>query len=150
MTRVMALLLIAISVTLAAAAAAAAQRAELSDIEDEVMCVVCGTPLALSEAPSADRERAFIQRRIGEGMTKAQIKRALVREYGEDVLAMPASRGFSLGAYLVPIAVVLGALAALVVTLRRRRGATEPPAEPVGEEFEDLVDADLAGVGRRP
>ena len=148
MSRLMALLLVAISVT-PAAAAAAAPRAELSDIEDEVMCVVCGTPLALSEAPSADRERAFIQRRIDEGMTKAEIKRALVGEYGEDVLAMPTGRGFSLGAYLVPIAVVLGALAALVVTSRRRRGAAEPPAEPVEEQFEDLVDADLAGVGRR-
>ena len=147
MSRLMVLLLVAISLA-PAAAAVAAPRAELSDIEDEVMCVVCGTPLALSEAPSADRERAFIQRRIDEGMTKAQVKHALVREYGEGVLAMPTGRGFSLGAYLVPIAVVLGALAALGVTLRRRRGAAESPAGPAGEGFEDLVDADLAGAGR--
>ena len=149
MSRLLALVLVAISIG-PAATAVAAPRAELRDREDEVMCGGCGTPLPLSEAPAADRERAFIQRRIDEGMTKTQIKRALAWEYGEEVLAMPAGRGFSLAAYLVPIAVMLGVLAALLAALRRRRGATEAPAEPLGGTFEDQVDADLAGVDPRP
>ena len=45
---------------------AAEPRASLPDIEDEVMCVECGTPLNLSNAPVADREREFIEREIGE------------------------------------------------------------------------------------
>lgn len=82
------------------------------------MCPVCGTPLALSESPLAERERAFIQRRIDRGMTKEQIKQALAREFGQDVLAMPAARGFSLSAYVVPIAVLVAALASLAVSLQ--------------------------------
>ena len=132
-----------------AADAVAAQRPELSDIEDEVMCPVCGTPLALSESPSADRERAFIQRRIDEGKDKDQIKRALVVEFGEEVLAMPTGRGFSLTAYLVPIAVLAFAFASLFVTLRRRKDIVEPPLDSAGDGFDDLVDADLAGRPQR-
>ena len=143
MRRLVTIVLLGFSIG-AADDAVAAQRPELSDIEDEVMCPVCGTPLALSESPSADRERAFIQRRIDEGRSKEQIKRALVSEFGEDVLAMPPGRGFSLTAYLVPIAVLAVAFASLIVTLRRRRGVVERWSDPAGDGFSDLVDADLA------
>ena len=148
MRRLVAIVLLVSSLGMAGDAAAA-QRPELSDIEDEVMCPVCGTPLALSESPSADRERAFIQRRIDEGKNKDQIKRALVSEFGEEVLAMPSARGFSLTAYLVPMAVLAVAFASLLATLRRRRGVAETPALPAGDGFDDLVDADLAGRRER-
>ena len=144
MRRLVAIVLLGLSIGVAGDAVAA-QRPELSDIEDEVMCPVCGTPLALSESPSADRERAFIQRRIDEGKNEEQIKRALVAEFGEEVLAMPSGRGFSLTAYLVPIAVVAIAFASLFATLRRRRDMVEPPLDAAGDGFDDLVDADLAG-----
>ena len=144
MRRLLGIVLLGLSLGVAGDAVAA-QRPELSDIEDEVMCPVCGTPLALSESPSADRERAFIQRRIDEGKSKEQIKRALVAEFGEEVLAMPAGRGFSLTAYLVPIAVLAVAFASLLATLRRRRGIVEPPLDSTDDGFDDLVDADLAG-----
>ena len=36
-------------------------KTTLGDVEDEVMCPVCGTPLGLAtEAPQAERERALI------------------------------------------------------------------------------------------
>ena len=42
-------------------------KTTLGDIEDEVMCPVCGTPLGLaSEAPQAQRERAYIERLIAQ------------------------------------------------------------------------------------
>ena len=46
------------------------------------MCVECGTALNVSTSPVADREREFIRRRIAEGKSKAEIKAALVEEYG--------------------------------------------------------------------
>ena len=65
--RVVALALIA-ALALSVAAGASAQscpRTTLADVEDEVMCPVCGTPLGLaSEAPQAQRERAYIERMI--------------------------------------------------------------------------------------
>jgi cytochrome c-type biogenesis protein CcmH len=109
---------------------AAEPRASLTDIEDEVMCPICGTPLSLAAAPQAERERAFIRRLIGRGQTKDEIKDALVREYGEEVLATPDSGGFDLAAWLVPAGGLLLAAIALVIGVRqwRRRGADREPA----------------------
>jgi len=124
--------------------APAASDVTLSDIEDEVMCITCGTALSLSEAPLAQRQRAFIQRLIDRGLTKDQIKARLVEEFGTAVLATPPRSGFSLAAYLVPPAVLLLAVAGLLVGLRRRRDGARPPDVPARDDFEALVDADLA------
>jgi cytochrome c-type biogenesis protein CcmH/NrfF len=115
-----------------AAAAAPAQAAQakvsFNDIEDEVMCVVCGTPLNLSESPQADRERAYIRRLIAQGDSKAQIKAALKAQYGPAVLALPQDSGFDLAAYVVPIAAVGVALLLLIVFVPRWRRRTPEPA----------------------
>lgn len=131
--------------------AAAEQRASLAEIEKQVMCPVCGTLLQLAESPQAQREKAFVKRLIGEGRTEEQIKDALVAEYGEEVLALPPGSGFSLSAYLVPIAAFLIAAAALAAGVWRWRRAGGGPraadapnaAGPSGDEAERL-DADLA------
>lgn len=131
------------------AAAAATPQVSQSEIEGEVMCPVCGTLLELAEAPQAQRQKAFIARLIAAGRTEAQIKDALVAEYGEEVLALPRGSGFSLSAYLVPIvAFLLAAVALAVGVLRWRRGGGsggggEEPAEPSPEQS-DRLDADLA------
>jgi cytochrome c-type biogenesis protein CcmH len=122
-------------------------RTSLPDIEDEVMCPICGTLLELSESPQADRERVFIRRLIAEGRSKQEIKDALVAEYGRSVLATPKGSGFDLTAYVVPIAAFLLAAIAIVVGVRRwrrsaRREETEPTA-PSGEDAERL-ESDLA------
>ncbi len=70
-------------------AVAPAPQASLPDIEDEVMCVECGTVLSVSNSPVAIQERAFIREQIAAGKDKAQIKAALVDEYGEEILAKP-------------------------------------------------------------
>jgi cytochrome c-type biogenesis protein CcmH len=124
-------------------------RAALPDIEDEVMCPVCGTLLQLSESPQADRERVFIRRLIAEGRSKQQIKDALVGQYGNSVLATPRGSGFDLTAYLAPIIAALVAATALVVGVRRwrrsaRRGEPDPEAEPPRGEDAERLDSDLA------
>ena len=130
--------------------AGAAPRASLIEIEKEVMCPVCGTLLQLAESPQALREKAFIRRLIAEGKTEAQVKDALVAEYGEEVLALPQGSGFSLSAYVVPIVAFFAAAIALALgVLRWRRaggdgGRGRPdPAGPKGDDAERL-DADLA------
>jgi len=109
---------------LAPAALAARSDATLPDIEDEVMCPICGTQLGIAESPQAERERDFIRDRIAEGLDKEQIKDALVAEYGSEVLATPSTSGFDLAAWVVPGLIVIVAGGALVVGLRRwrRRG----------------------------
>jgi cytochrome c-type biogenesis protein CcmH len=122
-------------------------RASLPDIEDEVMCPICGTLLELSDSPQADRERVFIRRLIAQGYSKQQIKDRLVNEYGNSVLATPRGSGFDLTAYLIPIVAFVAAAAALTVGVRRwrrsgRRREPEPTA-PEGEEAARL-ESDLA------
>ena len=120
----------------APAAWAACPRTSLADIEDEVMCPVCGTPLSVAiEAPQARRQRAFILERIERCQSKGEIKAALTAEFGPKVLATPVGRGFDLAAYVVPALVLLGAAATMAVAglrWRRRRQAGEPPPS-IGE-----------------
>lgn len=113
-------------------AQAVAPRTTLPAVESQAMCVTCKIPLTVAQSPQADRERAFIQRLIDAGLTEAQIKRALVREYGPAVLALPSTHGFDLAVYLVPPCVVLallGLLALLLPRWRRRARAAAPGSE---------------------
>ncbi len=122
----------------------------LAELEEEVMCPVCGTLLQLAESPQAQREKAFISRLIEEGRTEAQIKDALVAEYGDEVLALPPDSGFSLSAYVVPIVAFLIAALALALGIWRWRRAGGPKdgdsAQAAGPSDEDAerLDADLA------
>ena len=112
----------------AAAMAQDCPKTTLGDIEDEVMCPVCGTPLGLaSEAPQAQRERAYIERLIASCKSKDQVKQALVAEFGDSVLAMPGDQGGdSFGdvlVYVVPalgILLAAGGIAFAVVRWKRR------------------------------
>lgn len=147
------LVLLALAALLALAPAApAAQQVTLGEIEEEVMCPVCGTLLQLAEAPQAQQEKAFIARLIAEGKSEEEVKDALVAEYGDAVLATPEGSGFNLSAYLVPIAALLLAAVALAIGVIRWRRAGGGPnsgdtsgqtAGPSGEDAERL-DADLA------
>lgn len=123
-------------------------RANLPEIEDEVMCPVCGTLLGLSRAPAAERQRVFIRRLIAEGKDKEEIKAALVAEYGGQVLALPENRGIDVWAYLMPvIGLVLGAAAviwAIIAWRRRKPDRNDPPGRgPSGDES-DRIDRDMA------
>jgi cytochrome c-type biogenesis protein CcmH/NrfF len=140
----------ALALALLAPTTVAAERASLTEIEKQVMCPVCGTLLQLAESPQAQRERVFIDRLIDEGRTEAEIKDALVAEYGDEVLALPPDSGFSLSAYVVPIVAFLIAAAALAVgVLRWRRAGRKgdgpgPHAQGPSAEDSDRLDADLA------
>ncbi len=136
-----------------APAAAAAPRASLTDIEDEVMCLECGTALNVSDSDVAAQQRDFIAELIAQGKTKQQVKDALVAEYGPRVLAEPGDDGFELTAWLVPVLAALAALALVVLTARRWRTARPPADEPgrdpaLDPEDARRLDAELAAFDR--
>ena len=142
--------LIALLAALAFVAPAAAQapRASLPDIEDEVMCVECGTVLSVSSSPVALQERAFIREQIAAGKDKKQIKAALVEEYGEGVLAEPGRDGFNATLWIVPIVLVLLSAVGIGIALKRWRAnaSDEPEAEappPLSAEDARRLDAEL-------
>ena len=124
---------LAVAVAPAGALGAACQRTSVAEIENEVMCPVCKTPLALAqEAPQADRERAFILERVEQCQSKAEIKAALAAEFGDEVLAMPEDEGFDLAAYLVPLLGLVGGLGACALAVVRWRGRRASAPLPAG------------------
>ncbi len=111
-------------------------RTTLPAVESQVMCVTCKISLSVAQSPQADRERAYIQRLVDEGRTLAEVKSALVYQYGSAVLALPPSHGFDLGVYIVPAVVVLALLVAAAVLLPRwRRRARAAQAARDAEEI---------------
>ena len=125
-----------------------APQASLPDIEDEVMCVECGTVLSVSNSPVAQQERDFIRDQIAAGKDKDEIKQALVAEYGEEVLADPGTGGFNLTLWVVPIVIVLLAVGGIGVAYKRWRANAEPEAEaelppPLSPEDARRLDAEL-------
>jgi cytochrome c-type biogenesis protein CcmH len=133
----------------ATAAAQACPRTTLADVEDEVMCPVCGTPLELAtEAPQAQRERAYIERLIAGCRSKEEIKRALVAQFGENVLALPGDEGDDdLGdilVYLIPaLAIALAVAGITFAVVRWRRDPTGAPRAAGPALDSQRLDADM-------
>jgi cytochrome c-type biogenesis protein CcmH len=142
--------LMVLTLALSGPASAVEPQASLPQLEDEVMCPICGTLLGLSHAPAAERQRVFIRKMIREGADEQEIKDALVAEYGPQVLALPDDEGINLWAYVVPVIVfVLAGLAVVwtVLRMRRNRKNQPPPGGPAsGPSSGDSqkLDEDLA------
>jgi cytochrome c-type biogenesis protein CcmH len=126
--------------------ASAAPQTSLADLEDEVMCPICGTLLELSGSPQAERQRVFIGRLVAAGASEEEVKDALVAEYGREVLATPEGSGFELSAYLVPVVGFAIAAVALALGLRRwrRSGDRDPDRPAPAADDADRLEADLA------
>jgi cytochrome c-type biogenesis protein CcmH/NrfF len=138
------------------AGAVVTPRASLSDIENDVMCVSCREPLAVAQSPQALAERDFIRTLIAHGLTKAQIEKQLVAQYGVAVLGRPPAHGFNLTVYILPPALLIAGAGILVVTLPRWRrrakaraaaapGAAAPALDPAEAR---RLDEDLARFGQ--
>jgi cytochrome c-type biogenesis protein CcmH len=145
--RAIALVVLGAALVLAAPAAAAPSEA---DLEQQFMCVECGTALSVSQSPVADRERALIRRDLAAGKSVAQIKADMVEAYGPDVLAEPSGGGFDVTAWLVPAVLVLLAAAGLLVAARRwrRPQGAQPAPPPLDPADAARLDADLAAHDR--
>ena len=134
------------AVAAAPGSALGADPPNAADLEAELVCPVCETTLDQSDAPVAQRMKAFIRERIAAGDTEAEIKDALVAELGPGVLATPSKSGFGLLAWLVPLGVVLGAaiVVALLIRSWSRRPPPPPSEPPVDPELERRLDDELA------
>ncbi|MFI5025263.1 MAG: cytochrome c-type biogenesis protein CcmH [Solirubrobacterales bacterium] len=132
------------------ASAVAIPQTTVTEIEGEVMCPICGTLLELSDSPQARREKVYVAKLVAGGKSKAEIKDALVAQYGPEVLALPRGSGFDLTAYLVPVLALLIAIVAIALAVVRWRrdgtraqASTEAASGPRDEDTERL-DADIA------
>jgi cytochrome c-type biogenesis protein CcmH len=144
-------LLAAFAFALVAPTTALAQdcpKTTLGDVEDEVMCPICGTPLALAtEAPQAQRQRAFIERQIADCRSKAEIKQALVAQFGEGVLALPGDEEdddvADVLVYVVPAIGIVAALAGIAFAVMRWRGRRPRRAAAAAGGDSNRLEADM-------
>ena len=145
-------LAVLLALALLAPTAATAAPPSLTDIEDEVMCLECGTALNVSNSAVADQEREFIAALIAQGKSKQEVKDALVAEYGPRVLAEPSDGGFELTAWLVPLLAGAVALALVALTARRWRRVRPAAADrrdpALAPDDERRLDAELAAFDR--
>lgn len=130
--------------------AAAKPHVSLALIERQAMCVTCKVALNESQSPQANLEREYIRSLIYQGDGEARIKRLLVAQYGPTALGLPGAHGFDIAVYLVPAAVVLALLAAVLLLIPswRRRARTRAqaigPAVALSPEDSARLESDLA------
>ena len=144
--RLAAVLLAIVLGLLVSSTAGAADPPRAADLEAELVCPVCETTLDQSNAPVAERMKAFIRERFAAGDSEQEIKDALVAQFGPGVLAEPPGGGFGLLAWLIPLATVVIAVVVVAVLVRgwsRRRGeaVVDPPLD---SDLERRVDEELA------
>ena len=145
MIRLAAVLMFAALAAVSAGVAATPPRA--ADLEAEIVCPVCETTLDQSNAPIAEKMKAFIRARIAAGDSEQQIKDALVAQFGTKVLAQPPGGGFGLLAWLLPLGALLaGAVVVgfLVRSWSRRRDVAPAEGDDLDPELERRLDEELA------
>jgi cytochrome c-type biogenesis protein CcmH len=151
-TILVALAALALAAAITQSAIAASSRASFIQVQNDVMCVACHEPLAVAQSPEAFSERAYIRQLISRGLTKRQIEKNLVANYGPAVLAKPPAQGFNLVIYILPPALLILGIALLLYTLprwrrRSRLAASEPmggSSSPLDPEDERRLREDLA------
>jgi cytochrome c-type biogenesis protein CcmH len=119
------------ALALAAPAFASEEHPTLGELEGQLMCPICeGETLAQSDAPAAQRIKAYVQGRIDQGATRSQIKNELVDQWGKRILAAPPRHGFDLLAWALPLVGLLGGAGVLGLLAWRWTRVREPEPAP--------------------
>jgi cytochrome c-type biogenesis protein CcmH/NrfF len=139
----------AAALVLAAPAAACAHpRTSLAYLQGQVMCPTCHTTLDMSDSQAAHQIDVFISKKINACWTAKRIEAALVRNYGQGIIAAPSHRGFDLLAWWLPIVGVLGGALVLALGVWRWSRRHEPEEQAAGSgldaETERRLDEVLA------
>ena len=110
-----------------------AQEARAQALFDGIRCVVCQhEAIADSPAVIAADMRGLVREQIAAGRSDAEIRRDLVRRYGDFVLFQPPVRAGTWLLWFGPFALMAAVGAALLLMARRRR--IEPAALSPDEE----------------
>lgn len=151
-------LLILVALALLAAPAAHADDLDerVRQIASQLQCPVCQS-VSAADSPSelARQMRGVIRQKLEQGETAEQIIQYFIDRYGEGVLLNPPKRGFTLGAWLAPLAILLAGgwvVASFVRAHTRRAGAREALEETTAPaaELERYREAVRRELGDRP
>lgn len=97
-----------------------ALEARTSAVASQLRCPVC-QGLSIQDSPSelAQSMRSLVRDQLAQGKTPDEVKAYFVSKYGEWILLSPAPHGFNLLAYAIPVLIVLGGGALIVLAVRR-------------------------------
>lgn len=106
---------------------------ETRAIAKELRCPVCaGETVADSNAELSVQMRGIIRQKLEAGESRDAIMSYFVASYGEQVLASPPPRGFTLGVWLAPVVALLLGLAVVYAVLRGWLRGQGDPTIPTG------------------
>jgi cytochrome c-type biogenesis protein CcmH len=142
------------ALALATPAMASERHPTLAELEDQLMCPVCqGETLAQSDSVPAQRIKAHLQQRIGQGWSRSRIINEEVDIWGTRILAAPRKHGFDLLAWVLPLVGIFAAAGILALLAWRWTRTREEPVplgpaslngRPLDPELEKRLDEELA------
>ena len=107
-----------------------AQEARARALSRELRCLVCqNESIDDSNADLAADLRRLVRQRIAAGDSDEQVKRYLVARYGEFVLLKPPVEPATYLLWFGPLTLFVVGGAGMVLALRRRHAAAEPPLD---------------------
>ena len=124
-------ILVLVVVIIPAAAQGGDPGADEKQLTQELWCPICnGIRLDVCEQKVCEQMREQIAIDLEAGKTTEQIKQEFIEFYGPSVLGEPPREGFSLLAWIVPVLLLVGGLADIVVLTRRWTRKPAPTAVP--------------------
>ena len=108
-----------------------ALEAQMRDIAHELRCLVCqNETIADSDADLAVDLRNQIRQQLHQGRTPEQIRQFMVDRYGEFILFRPRFSTRTLLLWIGPFVLLLLAVTAMLVSIRRRSTLPEASLSP--------------------
>lgn len=102
------------------AAQDSALEARVKQVASQLRCPVCRA-LSVYDSPSgmAQEMKGLIRDQLRAGKTPEQVKAYFVERYGEWILLEPKASGFNWSVWLLPVFLIVGGLAFVLLTARR-------------------------------
>ena len=95
----------------------------INAVAKTIKCPTCqGESVADSNAPTSREIRDDIAERLTRGESPDDIRAFYVNSYGDEILLTPSGSGVTAVVWVLPVLVLVGAIAGLVVAFRRWRG----------------------------
>ncbi len=123
---------------------------EVLRIAKGLYCPVCpATPLDVCDTQACVQWRDLIKQKLIAGETEDQIRAYFIAQYGDRVLGAPPPEGFNLGAYILPLLLILLGGGVLFFTMRgwissRQQAAPETIAPvAVSDEYAERIAREL-------
>jgi cytochrome c-type biogenesis protein CcmH len=89
------------------------------DVASQLKCPVCqGESVADSPSTISQQMRAVIRQQLQQGQSEQQIIQYFVSRYGNTILWSPPKQGFTVFAWIIPIAILLSGAILLMLVVR--------------------------------